>query len=88
MFRKESADGSYLLFTVPYDRGWNVRIDGVATETVAAFDTLLAVPLSAGTHTITFSYFPTGFGAGILITILSAAAGLLYIFFTRKRALR
>ncbi len=62
-----------MIFSVPYDPGWKVKVDGQKTDCVAAFDTLMAVPLTAGQHTITFSYFPQGLGIGLLLTILTAA---------------
>ncbi|MDO5573794.1 MAG: YfhO family protein [bacterium] len=62
----------YMIFSVPYDQGWKVKVDGQKTDCVAAFDTLMAVPLTAGQHTITFSYFPQGLGIGLMLTILTA----------------
>ena len=57
------SDG--LLFTsIPYDKGWSVTIDGVAAEAREFADTFLAIPVTAGTHTIELTYHPEGLTTG------------------------
>lgn len=57
------------LFTsIPYDKGWTIRIDGMEQEGKKIFDTFLAVDLEEGTHTITFDYEPEGLRMGAYIT--------------------
>ena len=61
------SDG--LLFTsIPYDKGWSVTIDGVAAEAREFADTFLAIPVTAGTHTIELTYHPEGLTTGAMIT--------------------
>lgn len=65
-----------LLFTsIPYDTGWTAYVDGQKTEIHAFKDALVSVPVSAGTHTVEFSYFPTGLKAG---SAISASCLLLF----------
>lgn len=75
---------AYLLFTVPYDKGWTVRVDGIKTNCEMAFDALMAVPLSEGSHVITMNYVPSGLLIGGMITLLSACMFVLFIRY-RKR---
>ena len=66
-----------LLFTsIPYDKGWTVKIDGKKVETMAIADTFLAVPVSEGRHEVTLHYVSPGFLPGLLV---SAAAWVLFI---------
>ncbi len=73
-----------LLYTsIPYDRGWTVKVDGEETETRKLFDTFLTVELSEGSHRVEMSYEPEGLRLGawvtagsILILILCTAAGV------------
>ena len=66
-----------LLFTsIPYDKGWTVKIDGEKVETMAIADTFLAVPVSEGRHEVTLHYVSPGFLPGLLV---SAAAWVLFI---------
>lgn len=67
-----NAEESSVLFTsIPYDKGWSVKIDGKDAETESYLDTFLSVRVPAGEHTIEFTFFPQGLKLGILITVLS-----------------
>ena len=76
-----------LLFTsIPYDKGWTVKVDGIQRETQKIFDTFLAVEVPDGAHTIEFTYMPQGLLTGAAISggsvlFLAAAAAV-------ERALR
>ena len=67
-----NAESDGLMYTsIIYDRGWKVYIDGKETEYTALKDALLAVPVSAGEHSIEFRYYPQGKKAGRAITVIS-----------------
>lgn len=76
------AEKAGLLFlSIPYDKGWTIRIDGKAVEPYKIFDTFLSVHVTAGTHIISMEYMPQGLRSGGIITagsviILLALAGL------------
>ncbi len=77
-----------LLFTtIPYDEGWTVKVDGEKVETMAVGEAFLALPLSAGQHTVTFRYTAPGFLRGLL---LSLCGWVLYfvIFHIRRQKKR
>ena len=58
------------LFTsIPYDKGWEIRVDGKPVEGRKLFDTFLGVDLTEGRHTISMKYQPQGLKEGILITL-------------------
>ena len=63
----------YLVLSIPYDPGFTIKVDGVKTEAALFEDMMIAVPLSAGEHDISVSYYPQGMTAGLLITLLSVA---------------
>lgn len=70
-------EGDGLLFTtIPYDAGWKVTVDGRSVETVAVLqETLLAVPITPGEHTVELTYRPDCVFYG---AILSSAGLLLF----------
>ena len=77
-----SSDG--LLYTsIPYEKGWTLKVDNVETEPTLFADTMLAVPLTAGVHSIELSYRPEGLRAGLLISAVSAVLLALLVFATR-----
>lgn len=62
-------DDSVLFTTIPYDAGWEVKIDGEAAETISLLnETLLAVKIGAGEHMIEFSYKPDCVKYGLIIS--------------------
>ena len=64
-------EDGYLILSIPYDPGFTIKVDGVKTEAALFEDMMVAVPLTAGDHDISLSYYPQGMTAGILITALS-----------------
>jgi uncharacterized membrane protein YfhO len=64
-----TADKAGLLFlSIPYDKGWTVKVDGKMVEPYKLFDTFLSVHMTAGTHDITLEYMPQGLKTGGMIT--------------------
>lgn len=56
-----TKEDAYMLFTIPYEDGWRIIIDGNKAEKQKVFDTLIAVKISKGTHQIALKYTPKGF---------------------------
>lgn len=77
-----TTDTTGIMYTsIPYDKGWDVYIDGQKTKTVEICDgALTGVLLTAGSHEVTFKYCPQGFVPGIIITIICLAILLCIIF--------
>lgn len=78
-----------MLFTsIPYDEGWTVKIDGVEVEKneyCRVDNALLALPVSAGRHTVEFKYFPQGLKTGLCVTLLSAMLLILLVVMKRGK---
>lgn len=88
-----NAEEDCVLFaTIPAEEGWTVLVDGKETEwTTAMGGALIAVPVSAGEHTIALDFFPAGMKLGLLLTAIGAAAFALLIaavWLDRKRMAR
>lgn len=79
-----TSDG-WLYSSIPAISGWTVCVDGVATEYMALLDTLIAVPVTAGEHTVTFSYTPPGLIPGLALTGLGMALTLVLLLQKRKK---
>ena len=64
-----NADKAGLLYlSIPFDKGWTVKIDGKEAEPYKIFDTFLSVHMTAGTHEVTLEYMPEGLKSGGMIT--------------------
>ena len=77
---KINATKDGLMYTsIIYDRGWTAYIDGKEVEITSINDALLAVPVSAGSHTIELKYSPTNLTLGLIITFVSIGILILLI---------
>ena len=77
-------EDGYLILSIPYDPGFTVMVDGAKAEAALFEDMMIAVPLTAGEHEISLSYYPQGMTAGILITALSILLFGIICFAERK----
>lgn len=71
-------DNGYLLFTIPFDAQWMIKVDGVEIEPEAVLnDTLMAIPITAGYHEISLHYFPRSIWYGLSASLIGI--GLLVV---------
>ncbi len=82
-----TADESkeYLFTTIPYEKGWQVKIDGEKVETIDVMNALLAVPLTPGTHEIELKFVPEGFVTGSIVSIISFIIFVIMLLLKKKR---
>lgn len=57
-----------LYFSIPYEKGWSVYIDGKKADTFKVLDSMLGVDADAGNHEIVLKYSPDGFSLGLIIS--------------------
>ncbi len=80
-----TAASAGLMFTsIPYDDGWVAYVDGKKTQTEAFKNAFICLPLSAGTHTVEFYYYPQGLKAGIIISVCCLLVFALLVINKRK----
>ncbi len=84
----EADADKYAFFSIPNDSGWSATVNG-KTEDIIDINGFMAVRISQGENRIRFYYTVPGLSQGCLLTAVSAAAILLYIFampiFMKKR---
>lgn len=61
----------YLFFSIPYDEGWSVKVDGKNQETHKIGNAFLSVIIPAGEHEITLHYISPGFSTGWKLSLIS-----------------
>jgi len=75
-----------LILTIPYMAGYTIKIDDVITDYGAYGDSLVAIPLSVGEHTVEISFFPPGLKAGLITGAVSLVlSALILLIPTRKK---
>lgn len=81
--------GQELIFTsIPYDKGWQVYIDGEKAETVKVMNSLLAVPTTEGFHEIEFVYRPISYTIGMPLTVIGVLSFVGFILLSMFKKLR
>ena len=69
-----NADENQLVFTtIPVEKGWTAYVDGVETELVITVNSLYAVPVTAGEHTVELKFTTASYPMALVIT----AAGII-----------
>ena len=67
-FIVSSDEDQKLLLSMPYDKGWDIRIDGQKAEFNKAYDALIAVDVPEGTHKIDMKYHVPYLKTGALVS--------------------
>ena len=72
-----------LMTTIPYEKDWNITVDKRSVKYFKALNSMIAIPVPEGDHSIEMRYIPRGLGAGSIVSILTLI--LLIIGFRRYR---
>ena len=85
-----AAEDTVFFTSIPYDKGWTVKIDGAEIaedDYIALQDAYLCFNLPAGEHEIEISFMPQGLllGAGISVFTVIALIAAAIIFAKRKK---
>lgn len=76
------TDGSTVMMTsIPYNEGWQVKVDGKPIKTRKSWDSFLSFPISPGKHKVEFVFKQKWSTLGLSITIVS----LIVLLFINKR---
>lgn len=76
---------SLVLLSIPYTKGWTAYVDGVETDLIQADVMYMAVPVSAGDHTIELRYHTSGLMAGCIVSIVSLLILILSMVYVRSK---
>ena len=65
-----AEEDQILMFSIPYDKGWKVLVDGKESKTEKIGNAFLGVALGEGVHKVSLSYTPEGFSLGLKASLL------------------
>ncbi|MBR2068363.1 MAG: YfhO family protein [Candidatus Gastranaerophilales bacterium] len=74
-------ENKLLLLTIPYDEGWNIKINGKTRKPIKVLNSLMAIPVETNDKELDMKFIPKGFYLGLIISIFSLFVFLIY----RKR---
>ncbi len=79
-----ASEGQTLLFTIPWDEGWALTVDGQRTELRKVFGLFMAAEVPAGEHSYELKFTPAGLKTGLLISLVTLLFTLCYLAFGKK----
>ena len=74
-----------LFLSIPYEDGWTLYVDGKETDIEILYDTFMGATLSEGEHEIELVYHVPGLKIGAIISGISLALTITYLYFERKK---
>ncbi|MDO5323508.1 MAG: YfhO family protein [Clostridia bacterium] len=84
-----NTDSSRVCFTsIPYAKGFTVKVNGQETESFAYADTFLAFPVPAGESSIEIRFVSPGFYIGLIVSLLTAVILLSVWIVTKQKQKR
>jgi uncharacterized membrane protein YfhO len=82
----------YLVVADSIQQDWNAHVDGRPVDLRDANHAVVAIPVPAGTHTVTLDAAPRGWHAGIAVTIIATLVLVLLlagpVVYRRTRTVR
>ena len=72
-----------ILFTIPYDKGWNIYLDDKKVEAQRAVGILMSIDAESGKHRIVMKYTPPGRRIGIIISLAALLITALNIIYKK-----
>ena len=76
---------SVLFTSIPYEKGWNVYVDGKKVKYEKIANEFIGIKLNKGKHDIKMKYYSHHIGIGIVISIISLIVLIGYEIFIRKK---
>ncbi len=84
-YSMDVKESGVCVLTLPYDKGFTVKVDGKEVEYEKVFDFLLGFKLETGQHEILVTYVPEGIKLGAIFTVIGILSLIgLYILDKKK----
>ncbi|MBR6162836.1 YfhO family protein [bacterium] len=79
-----NEDNRYVFISLPYDKGWRIKIDGKETKTFPVFDHLTGFSIPKGAKEIDMRFRPSGFNSGLTVSAFSFFLVIIFLFIRRR----
>lgn len=78
-------DTDLVVFTIPYEKDWVIKVDGQKVEAEKVLDALIGIDAGKGKHVIEMRYIPRGLIAGLPISIISFITTFCVVILQKKK---
>ena len=80
-----STGDQVLMFTIPWDEGWSLWVDGEKAEIQKVLGVFMATEAVAGHHSFEMKYSPAGLKLGCCVTLFAILVLIPFILLDRRR---
>ena len=88
VFGDVNADKDSILFmSIPYDKNWNIYIDGKKTSYEKVIDEFIGIPIKKGSHHIKMEYKSKPLKYGIIISLSSIVLTIIMMIVLKERGI-
>ncbi len=83
----ETGDWNGVFLTIPYEDGWNIKVDGEKVKPLSVYDCFIYIPIDqkAQNHIVEMNFVPRGIVLGCIITIIGILCLVLVMSLDRRR---
>ncbi len=78
-------EGKILLTSIPYDRGWEAKVNGENVPVLPVMDSLVGVEVPGDAKQIELEFVPSGWREGVLISVISLILIVSIAILTKKQ---
>ena len=72
----DTSDNGTMFLSIPYEKGWNIYIDGKRVNYFKLYNTFIGIDISKGNHSIKMYFIPPGLKVGIIISICATTISI------------
>ena len=83
-----TTEKSILFTSIPYEKGFTIKVDGKKVDITKIFDTFIGIELEPGEHHITIDYVSYGFIPGAIISGSTLLLLIAYYIIKRKKEIK
>ncbi|MDQ7936959.1 YfhO family protein [Lactiplantibacillus sp. WILCCON 0030] len=82
---KADQNNESIILSIPFEKGWQMHIDGEQVKYSKVFGTFMAVKVKKGTHHLEMNYVPPYLALGFIMSIIGILLLVFEFFYERKR---
>ena len=79
------ADARMLTLSIPWQKGWTIRVDGQKADAIQVNGMYTGVLLQPGTHTIEATYQIPGLKLGAVVSAVALVGGVAVVVWSKRR---
>ena len=77
--------GQKLLFTIPYDEGWALTVDGQKAQLTKTLGLFMTADVAPGAHSFELKFTPSGLKIGLIVSVLAFFGCIVLLLLDMKR---